>query len=164
MENIAPIINSLPEIFSRLLGIPKSNIQHLKYTYLPGIHIFIFARYSNTKNMTDFHRDRQHNLIETMTLPVLQNAEFYEPLSFTLPLKLPSKGGSLILSRPSILEKANGKDVEYRIAYRSGLMAIHDGQNPHRIDDSFNVDENYFSLKLRGHGLNVDNKSFHYYW
>ena len=164
MENIAPIINSLPELFSRILGIPKSNIQHLRDTCLPGIHIFIFARYSNTKNMTDFHKDRQHCLIEPMTLPVLQNAEFYEPLSFTLPLQLPSKGGGLILHRQSKRYNQISKKDEYRIAYESGRIVIHDGQNPHRIDDSYNVEQDDCRLTLQGHGLIVDNKSFYYYW
>ncbi len=161
---VSPIINAIPIVFSRLLGIPQSNIRHLQNTCLPGVHIFTFTANSNGHRLTDFHRDRQHTLIQPLIQPVLQNASFFEPISFTLPLQLPTTGGGLLMLQQSSKDNQNSLHLERRILYSCGQIVVHDGQNLHRIDDSYKVCETDCRLTLQGHGLIVDDDSFYYYW
>ncbi len=138
---------------------------------LPGYHIFL-AQAIMTQPVASIHFDLQY-----MQLPwsPSDNPDVTRPLSFTLPISLPRKGGGLNwwdINYTEFLEAYNlgqiksTSDVKcamYYHPYTCGQLVLHSGQMLHQIAPTSEVEETDERITLQGHAL-FCNGQWKLYW
>jgi hypothetical protein len=167
----APLFNTLIlDRFGWLLGRVKSALESFFNTTtrfdsrlaLPGFHIFDYLAIPTT-DVASIHFDLQYQLIDwTDYAP---QPDFANPISFTLPIKLPKGGGGINewdltyqeMSRAIHRDLARfvGCTPKTFYPYSLGMLAIHSGHHLHQIAGVADVQPGDQRITLQGHGLRM---------
>lgn len=159
-----PILRlSFSSMYDRLLEILTAALGRNCYfapeKALPGFHIFEHHPLLADPKLQVPHFDRQY---ECLAWPFPIETFSNEHVSFTLPLKLPSTGGGLVLWSTQLRDiLSNKRDMAKQIAreaskvyidYSVGEMLIHSGHKLHQIRPwKSNVGEQ--RITMQGHGI-----------
>jgi hypothetical protein len=144
-----------------LLGAPAQFSPRLG---VPGFHIFDDAGIPRT-DAASIHCDLQYQLIDWND--GAPPPDFTNPISFTLPTRLPKGGGGingwdLTCEEIDGAMKQHGAStmddvVKYKCKtfypYSSGAMAVHSGHRVHQIGPAADVRQGDQRITLQGHGL-----------
>jgi hypothetical protein len=137
---------------------------------LPGFHVFDYAAIPTT-DVASIHFDLQYQLIDWNDGgPV---PDFANPISFTLPIKLPRGGGGLNCWDLTYEQMTRGgyHDIPTAIRqktktfhrYSLGELVVHSGHQLHQIAGIPDVRPGNQRITLQGHGLRRG-VNWHLYW
>ncbi|MGA7615515.1 MAG: hypothetical protein WBX15_10090 [Thermoanaerobaculia bacterium] len=165
-EHFGWMYERLEQRLSLLLGRPARCYAPLG---LPGFHIF-YAHESFEKQKASAHYDLQYELIDWSGLP---DPDFVDPLSFTIPVRLPKSGAGLAVwnldwneLRPLGEEERKRKLDENRKpvheAYAEGRIFIHSGHRLHQMLPMKNL-EGEARITVQGHGVRTSD-GWALYW
>jgi hypothetical protein len=140
---------------------------------LPGFHIWLSHALS-TKPVTSIHFDLQY---QSLAWQNADNIDFTKLISFTLPIRLPVRGGGLNMwnitypefvqarrqgTIQSVQDFASSTEYQY-YPYTVGHLVIHSGYSLHQIAPAAEVYETDRRITLQGHGLWVAGQ-WRIYW
>jgi hypothetical protein len=129
-------------------------------TGIPGFHIFDHAAIPTT-DVASIHFDLQYQLLDWKDgdLP----PDYDNPISFTLPLRLPKRGAGMNvwdLTYEAVVEGRFQNIVDYAKThkptlhfYTLGTLVIHSGHYLHQIAGVPEVEADEQRITLQGHGL-----------
>ena len=135
---------------------------------LPGFHVFercmIFER-----SFASMHRDLQYRALDWTG----DEPDFDRPISFTVPMAMPSAGAGLELwdLHAADLDGLSDAEVTARAAaetpvyhpYRLGVVNLHSGHQLHRIAPMAFGDDVSERMTLQGHGVRCGG-TWRLYW
>jgi hypothetical protein len=161
LDKFGWLLNRVRSSLECLLGAPAQFSPRLS---VPGFHIFDDVAIPRT-DIASIHCDLQYKLIDWND--GAPPPDFTDPISFTLPVKLPKGGGGI-----------NGWDLTYEeigdtmrrygaftmadvtkyrcktfYPYSLGVMAVHSGHRVHQIGPAADVQQGDQRITLQGHGL-----------
>lgn len=145
-------------VLSRVLGEPVGYAETLS---LPGFHVFLSAK-AFEQAIGVIHFDLQYLQHDWRG----QAADLDQPLSFTLAITLPRRGGGLNTWNVSHAEwiaqpgdtpadLARRHTAGYH-AYQRGHLALHSGHLMHQIAPAIDMQPDDERITLQGHGIRVD--------
>jgi hypothetical protein len=131
---------------------------------VPGFHIFDDVAIPRT-DTASIHCDLQYQLIDWND--GAPSPDFTNPISFTLPLKLPKGGGGIngwdltyeeigeTMRRHGVFSMADVTKYKCKTfhPYSLGVMAVHSGHRVHQIGPAADVRQGDQRITLQGHGL-----------
>jgi hypothetical protein len=134
---------------------------------LPGFHIFL-AHPAFIQAIAAVHWDAQH-----LALDWSSQTDFARPVSFTLPITLPSKGAGLNYWdyewQPDVpADAVNLKQIlsalpTHNIEYAVGEMVVHSGRLLHQIAPAHEYQPQDERITLQGHAL-LSQGDWKLYW
>lgn len=139
---------------------------------LPGFHIYLGFKLFEL-SVAPVHYDLQYNLLDWNEI---EQIDFNNPVSFTLPIALPKKGSGLNLwditltGRDALQTNENKQELGKQIIkkktfhpYRLGEMIIHSGLTAHQAIIGDDLKEGEDRITLQGHAL-FSQGSWQLYW
>lgn len=127
---------------------------------LPGFHIFDYLAIPTT-DVASIHFDLQYQLIDWRDYAPAP--DFSNPISFTLPIRLPKGGGGINewdLTHQEMSRTVHNDLVSFVrcrsktfYSYSVGMLAIHSGHRLHQIAGVADVQPGDQRITLQGHGL-----------
>jgi hypothetical protein len=165
-EHFGPLHQLLLTVLGEVLQAPVS---FAPGKALPGFHIFEYAPENAHAGSHVAHFDRQY---ETLDWQGPINHQTTPTISFTLPLRLPSSGGGLMVWEVMLddvlnLDKEATRDYirnasRQRIKYQVGELVIHPGHALHMIYPwQSKTDEQ--RITLQGHCIMINNQWLAYW-
>ena len=130
---------------------------------LPGFHIWL-SRALSTKPVTSIHFDLQYQSLEWQDADKI---DFTRLISFTLPIRLPTRGGGLNMwnitypefvqarrqgTVQSVQDFPSSMEHQY-YPYTVGHLVVHSGYSLHQIAPVPEVYDTDRRITLQGHGL-----------
>jgi hypothetical protein len=161
LERFGWLLNRVRNSLESFLGAPAEFSPRLG---VPGFHIFDDVAIPRT-DVASIHCDLQYQLIDWNDgAPA---PDFTNPISFTLPVKLPKGGGGIngwdlsyeeigdTMRRHGVFTMADVTEYKCKTfyPYSLGVMAVHSGHRVHQIGPTTGVDEGDQRITLQGHGL-----------
>jgi hypothetical protein len=136
---------------------------------IPGFHIYLGFKLFELST-SSIHCDLQYNLVN-WEKP--EQTDFENPISFTLPISLPQKGGGLNLwdityqdtlraGKQELKELAKTKRKTF-YPYQIGQMIVHSGLTVHQAAIGKDLKPGEDRITLQGHGL-FSQGSWQLYW
>jgi len=126
---------------------------------VPGFHIFEHLAIPTT-DLASIHSDLQYQLIQWGDCATL--LDFRNPVSFTLPIKLPAGGGGInewdltyeemTLAHLDLATSLRSRRKSFQ-PYSIGSLALHSGHYLHQIAGVADVQPGDQRITLQGHGL-----------
>jgi hypothetical protein len=151
------LLRRVQDALGELLGTGTQFSPHLA---LPGFHIFDYHAIP-TADVASIHFDLQYQLIDWSDNGPAP--DFTQPISFTLPARLPAGGGGIngwdltyeemILGRHFDLSVFLGTRRKTFHRYSLGTLAIHSGHRLHQIAGVSDVRPGDQRITLQGHGV-----------
>jgi hypothetical protein len=161
LERFGWLLNRVRRALEAVLGMSTQFSSHLG---LPGFHIFDYEAIPTT-DVASIHFDLQYQLINWGDS--LCSPDFTDPISFTLPTRLPAGGGGLNGWDLTYEEMVRGghRDLASFVGsrcksfhpYSVGVLAIHSGHRLHQIAGVADVRPGDQRITLQGHGLRSGN-------
>ena len=165
-QNFADVYSRVSAVLADML---EDDVEMADGKALPGFHIFGHHKQYGVPTTHVAHYDRQ---FENLDWPISIDVRTTQTISFTLPVRLPSAGGGLLLwdvQLGDVLDlsretaKARIKSAKtHREEYNLGTLVCHPGYQLHRIAPWTSVPGEQ-RITLQGHGLYIDNCWF-IYW
>ncbi len=170
-QHFGALIETLLSTLARELEAPVALDERLA---MPGFHIWQGPGIFTTPTAST-HFDIQYERLEWPNSPP---PDFDRSISFTLPLRLPRRGGGLNLwnltlpQYVAICQKAGEwvdiealarSEVPRYHSYSPGRLVLHSGHILHRIAPVADVDPDDQRITLQGHGLKSGGK-WVFYW
>lgn len=159
------LYDHLLEVLREKLGKPAVYEERLA---LPGFHIFLYHQ-AFTKPLASKHFDLQHYQHQWP----YKEVDDKNPISFTLAITLPEKGGGLNYWDITFDEKEDWNQVLIESLssdspmhfhpYKRGEIALHKGLYLHQIAPASEMKESDKRITLQGHALFCDGK-WRVYW
>jgi hypothetical protein len=161
LNRFAWLFELLQRALGRHLGAPVRFGNRLA---APGFHIFEDAAIPRA-DVASVHCDLQYQLIDWNDgAPA---PDFAEPISFTLPIRLPRGGGGLNVwditceEIPALMRQHDAATLAELIGHRKrtfhpyslGVMVVHSGHQVHQIGPSADVRPGDQRITLQGHAL-----------
>jgi len=160
------LLDEVSRAISRACGVTAAWHPHAA---LPGFHVYL-AHALFSLPVASIHFDKQYLLLDWRDIP---DADFSQPLSFTLPIALPEAGGGLNMwdigeeqlarpSRQALLAAVRGKPPDFH-PYTLGELVIHSGRVLHQVAPSTRMSAGDRRMTLQGHGVIAGNRIY-LYW
>jgi hypothetical protein len=153
------VYDKLIGFFQRELGAPVRLWEGGAY---PGFHIFV-RHWMSRYPIASLHYDKINARPSTWGDRLIEG--FF---SFTLPIRLPSKGAGLFVfdetaaDVPPHLKPLLKFREKTKVEYREGTLVIHDGLTYHMIAPS-DIEDGEYRMTMQGHGLLIDG-AWHLYF
>jgi len=159
------LLDAVSRTISEAMGLKT---QWLEGSALPGFHIYL-ASPLFTGSVAEIHFDRQYELVDWSQI-TSQGVEpdFSAPLSFTLPVDLPSIGGGLntwpVNETEAKRAMANGIEPPMTFhPYCLGELVMHSGNLLHQAALALKMNDNERRITLQGHGIRARD-TMYLYW
>jgi hypothetical protein len=147
----------------------QAKVSLTKTSALPGFHIYLGFKLFELP-VASIHCDLQYNLVK-WEKP--EQTDFNNPISFTLPIALPKKGGGLNLwdityqdtlkaNKQELKELAKSKQKTF-YPYQLGEMIVHSGLTVHQAIVGKDLKQGEDRITLQGHAL-FSQGSWQLYW
>ncbi len=157
LDRFGWLLRRVQGVLEAFLGMSTQFSPHLG---LPGFHIFDYLAIPTT-DVASIHFDLQYQLINWSD--GAPSPDFTDPISFTLPTRLPKGGGGMNGWDLTYEEMIRGRhlDVASFLGSRCktfhphsvGMLAIHSGHRLHQIAGVADVRPGDQRITLQGHGL-----------
>jgi hypothetical protein len=165
-ENFGWLYDRAAAVLEKHLNAP---IRYVPRFALPGFHIFQSAE-AFADSTGWLHCDLQY---QTLDWTDYAAPDFSDPLSFTLAVALPNRGGGLQvwnIEHGEIFNKSldeirgvfKSRESRYE-AYRLGEMVVHSGHTVHQIAPMAGMVPGDERVTLQGHGIRSGDM-WHLYW
>jgi hypothetical protein len=160
-RHFSDVYQALAAALHRATGMPARYANDLA---LPGFHIWTEAGIPRTAN-TSVHFDLQYQRL--LTEPAYAGAT--GTVSFTLPVRLPTAGSSLLVwpgfDYPADMTRLGSarRTAPVAVDYHLGRALVHSGHVLHQIGPTPTVRPGDLRIMLQGHGLVVDDELI-LYW
>ncbi|MFT3772471.1 MAG: hypothetical protein QM820_44320 [Minicystis sp.] len=136
---------------------------------LPGFHIFL-SDPAFAQPLASIHRDLQYRLLDWRPE---EEADFEHPISFTLPLRLPARGGGMFLwdlyhheieglSQTEMARLIRSRPRRF-FPYEVGKMVLASGHRVHQIAPYKEPSPDDERITLQGHGIRT-RAGWNLYW
>ncbi len=165
-EYFASVLEALQATLAMHLGAPVD--WHPKAA-VPGFHIYL-AHPDFCRPIASIHCDTQYQLVDWSDW---DSIDLDYPLSFTLPIALPGRGGGLNLwdihydeikhFDPEIIKRlVNQRRMQYQ-PYMTGQLVLHSGHRMHQIAPASKLLPGDRRVTLQGHCVRAGN-TWYLYW
>ncbi len=164
-DHFSFLYERLAQVLEKETGKPV--VYEENYGY-PGFHIFLFSEVFEF-NIASVHFDLQFQELTWR----YKEIDRLHPLSITLPIVLPEKGGGMFcwdIHHEDVkdllhkdLEKRSQEEEPVLIEYTPGQAVVHEGLLLHQIAPAEGMQEGDERITLQGHGLFCDG-AWHLYW
>ena len=172
-SNNSVLNKSLDWFYQKVVNALELHLQapvNLTKTFaLPGFHIYLGFKFFELP-FSSIHCDLQQNLVD-WAKP--KQTDFSNPVSFTMPIALPGKGGGLNLwdityqdtlqaDKQGLKELAKSKKKTF-YPYQLGQMIVHSGLTVHQAVVGKDLKAGEDRITLQGHAL-FSQGSWQLYW
>ena len=169
-EYFGGLLENVRSTLERQLGGPVSYTEEFA---IPGFHIWL-ADAIPTHETASVHFDLQY---QRLNWPSPSEVEYDKPVSFTLPIKLPKRGGGVNVwdlsyreitslteqGVPVDVDSMRGERTQFQYPYSPGKLVMHSGQFLHQIAPVPEVEPGDERITLQGHALRCGGR-WQVYW
>lgn len=153
---------------TKLEEVLETPVAYAERFALPGFHIFLGSKIFE-RPVASLHCDLQYELLDWEGKKLDEGS----PISFTLPVKLPSGGGGLYVWDLLLSDTENMTPAEKAEAlseskrsfhpYKEGSLVMHSGHMYHQIAPMVNAKATDARITLQGHGIRSEGV-YYLYW
>lgn len=169
-EYFGGLLENVRGTLERQFGEP---VRYMDEFAIPGFHIWLTDAIP-TRASASVHFDLQY---QSLNWPSPGEVEYDKPVSFTLPVKLPKRGGGINVwdvsygeitslserAVPVDVDRMRGERTQFQYEYALGRLVMHSGHFLHQIAPVPEVQPGDERITLQGHALRCGGE-WRVYW